>query len=68
MDEFTIIARLKANGERYIFIYDDQNRTEVKRELGRMAMNSELSFTWLDAANIAAKMRGRARYKRRDAT
>jgi len=43
--------------ERYIFLYDDQNRAETLRTLGRYASNTEMSFTWYDAAVLSQKIR-----------
>jgi len=47
------------NGETYILLYDDANERETRRCLGRMAMDPRLSFTWVDAARLAATMRRR---------
>jgi hypothetical protein len=57
MDEINILAIQKPNGERYIFLFDDANRKETLRQLGRYAMNPELSFTWYDAAVVSQKIR-----------
>jgi hypothetical protein len=43
--------------ERYIFLYDDKNRTETLRILGRYAADPQLSFTWYDAAVMSKKIR-----------
>lgn len=43
--------------ERYIFLFDDANRGECLRTLGRFASNYELSFTWYDAAVLSQKIR-----------
>jgi hypothetical protein len=43
--------------ERYIFIWSDDNRQRLLRTLGRFASNSELSFTWYDAAMASKHVR-----------
>lgn len=57
--------------EKYIFLFNEQNRKQTLRQLGRYASNPELSFTWYDAAVMSQKVRKlsgieeamRARYK-----
>ena len=51
-----VIALVKGK-ERYVFIYNESNRPEVLRLLGRYASNPELSFTWYDAAVLSQKIR-----------
>ncbi len=46
--------------ERYIFLYEDSQRAEALRTLGRFASNPELSFTWYDAAVLSQKVRNSA--------
>jgi hypothetical protein len=55
---------MKVNGlalvkgsERYIFIYDDNSRSETLRTLGRFARNPDLFFAWYDAAVLSQKIR-----------
>ena len=54
--EINVLALVKGS-ERYIFLYDDDNRAETLRMLGRYASNPELSFTWYDAAVLSQKIR-----------
>lgn len=54
--DINVIALVKGQ-ERYIFLYDDQSRSEALRTLGRYASNSELSFSWYDAAVLSQKIR-----------
>jgi hypothetical protein len=54
--DINVLALVKG-GERYIFLYDDANRAETLRVLGRFASNAELSFTWYDAAVLSQKIR-----------
>ena len=54
--EVNVLALVKGE-ERYVFIYDDENRSETMRLLGRYASNPDLSFSWYDAAVLSQKMR-----------
>ena len=54
--EINVLALVKGE-EQYIFLFDDSNRTETLRTLGRYAANPELSFTWFDAAVLSEKIR-----------
>lgn len=54
--EINVLAMVKGE-ERYIFLYDDKNRTETLRMLGRYAADPSLSFTWYDAAVMSKKIR-----------
>ena len=54
--DINVLALVKGE-ERYIFLFDDDNRAEALRMLGRFASNPELSFTWYDAAVLSQKIR-----------
>ena len=60
--DINVLALVKGE-ERYIFLFDDKNRAETLRTLGRYASNSELSFTWYDAAVLSQKIRQTAEAK-----
>ena len=60
--DINVLALVKGE-ERYIFLYDDENRAETLRTLGRYASNPELSFTWYDAAVLSQKIRAAAEHK-----
>jgi len=62
--EINVLALVKGN-ERYVFLFDDDNRVEMLRQLGRFAANPELSFTWYDAAVMSQKIRETAFAERR---
>jgi hypothetical protein len=62
-DDINVLALVKGN-ERYIFLYEDSQQSEALRTLGRFASNSELSFSWYDAAVLAKKIRTEARRHR----
>ena len=51
-----VIALMKGE-EQYVFLYNDKNRAETLRLLGRYASNPELSFSWYDAAVLSQKIR-----------
>ena len=51
-----VIALVKGT-EQYVFLYNENNRAETLRTLGRYASNPELSFTWYDAAVLSQKIR-----------
>ena len=54
--DINILALAKGE-ERYIFLYDDNSRSETLRTLGRYASNPDLSFSWYDAAVMSQKIR-----------
>lgn len=54
--EINVLAMMKGE-ERYVFLYDDNNRTETLRTLGRYAADPQLSFSWYDAAVMSKKIR-----------
>ena len=54
--DINVLALVKG-AERYIFLYNDENRSEVLRTLGRYASNPDLSFSWYDAAVLSQKVR-----------
>lgn len=54
--DINVLALVKGT-ERYVFLYDDSNRAETLRLLGRYASNPDLSFTWYDAAVLSQKIR-----------
>jgi hypothetical protein len=62
-DDINVLALIKGK-ERYIFLYDDSQRAEALRMLGRHASNPELSFSWYDAAVLSQKIRQEERQQR----
>ncbi len=54
--DINVLALVKGT-ERYVFLYNDENRAETLRTLGRFASNPESSFTWYDAAVLSQKIR-----------
>ncbi len=63
-DDINVLALIKGK-ERYIFLYDDSQRAETLRMLGRHASNPELSFSWYDAAVLSQKIRQEERQHER---
>ena len=51
------VVALVRGEEQYVFLYDDANKAELLRTLGRCASNPELSFTWYDAAVLSQRIR-----------
>ncbi len=64
--EINVLALVKGE-ERYVFLYDDANRVETLRMLGRYAADPQLSFSWYDAAVMSKKIREMANEATADA-
>ena len=54
--EINVLALVKGT-ERFVFLFDDESRSETLTMLARYASNSDLSFTWYDAAVLSQKIR-----------
>jgi len=54
--EVNIVAIVKGE-ERYVFMFDDDSRSDTLRKLGQYASDPELSFSWYDAAVLSQKVR-----------
>jgi hypothetical protein len=54
--DINVLALVKGE-ERYIFLYDDDHRSDALRTLGRFASNPDLSFSWYDAAVLSQRVR-----------
>ena len=57
MAESINVLALVKDGERYVFLYDDQSHAQTLQTLGRYAADPELSFTWYDAAVLSQRVR-----------
>ena len=64
--DINVLALVKGK-ERYIFLYDDEHKSEALRTLGRFASNPELSFSWYDAAVLSQRIRQTAMEQRTEA-
>lgn len=54
--DINVVALVKGE-ERYIFLFNDGKKSETLRTLGRYASDSNLSFSWYDAAVLSQKVR-----------
>lgn len=54
--EVSVVALVRGE-EQYIFMFNEANRTETLRMLGRYAADPNLSFTWYDAAILSQRIR-----------
>lgn len=54
--DINVLALVKGE-EHYIFLYNDENRVEMLRTLGRYAADPQLNFSWYDAAVMSKKVR-----------
>ncbi len=54
--DINVVALVKGE-ERYIFLFNDSNKSETLRTLGRYASDTKLSFSWYDAAVLSQKVR-----------
>ena len=54
--EVNVLALVKGE-ERFVFLFDDENRDETLRQLARFAANPDLDFSWYDAAMLSQKIR-----------
>ncbi len=51
------VLALVKDSERYVFLYDDESDAALLQQLGQFASDTELSFTWYDAAILSQKVR-----------
>ena len=51
------VLALVRNGQRYIFLYDDNSVQQVLDQLAEFAGDTELDFTWYDAATLSQRVR-----------
>jgi hypothetical protein len=63
MDKEVNVLALVKGDQRYLFLFDDENRTETLRTLGKFAADPELDFTWYDAAVLSRKIREAAQHQ-----
>jgi predicted transcriptional regulator len=57
MERGVNVLALVKDGERFVFLYDDESYAQLLQTLGRYAADPELSFTWYDAAVLSQKVR-----------
>ena len=51
-----VVALVKGE-ERFIFLFNEQRKGELLRTLGKYASNTEINFSWYDAAVLSQKAR-----------
>ncbi|MSR57815.1 MAG: hypothetical protein EXS05_09090 [Planctomycetaceae bacterium] len=57
MDRGINVVALVKDAERYIFLYDKESTSALLQTMGRFAGDSELSFSWYDAAVLSQRVR-----------
>jgi hypothetical protein len=57
MDRGVNVLALVKEGERYVFLYDDDSSATLLQTFGRFAAEKDLSFSWYDAAVLSQKVR-----------
>ena len=57
MDQAINVLALVKGTERFVFLFDDDSRSETLKMLARYASSPDLSFTWYDAAVLSQKIR-----------
>lgn len=51
------VLALVRDGQRYVFLYDDNSTETVLSKLSEFAADSDLDFTWYDAAMLSQRVR-----------
>ena len=51
------VLALVRDGQRYVFLYDDNSVETVLSQLAEFASDPELDFTWYDAAMMSQRVR-----------
>jgi hypothetical protein len=62
------VLALVKDSERYVFLYDDDSDAALLQQLGQFASDTDLSFTWYDAAILSQKVRRLKRQAVQEAT
>lgn len=57
MDESVNVIALVKDGERYVFLFDEESAPQLLQTLGHYAADPEMNFTWYDAAVLSQKVR-----------
>jgi hypothetical protein len=52
-----VFAYVAPNGERYVFLWSEENTADVLCKVGQFAAHPELSLTWREAAKICTAIR-----------
>lgn len=51
------VLALVRDGQRYVFLYDDNSVDTVLSKLAEFASDPDLDFTWYDAAMLSQRVR-----------
>lgn len=51
------VLALVRDGQRYVFLYDDNSIEQVQEKMAEFAADHELDFTWYDAAVLSERVR-----------
>lgn len=51
------VLALVRDGEKYVFLYDDNSVETLLEKLAEFAEDPELDFTWYDAAMLSKRVR-----------
>lgn len=57
MDDGVNVLALVKNGERFVFLYDDESASQLLQTFGKYAADPELDFSWYDAAVMSQRVR-----------
>lgn len=57
MDDGVNVLALVKNGERFVFLYDDESASTLLQTFGKYAADPELEFSWYDAAVMSQRVR-----------
>lgn len=60
------VLALVKEGERYVFLYDDESAAALMQTFGRYAGDKDLSFSWYDAAVLSQKVRALQKEQKAD--
>ncbi len=51
------VTMIKGHGHVFVFIYRQDQRSEILRRVGKFASNNEIQFDWQDAVTVARELR-----------
>lgn len=57
MQDGDYLVSITRNGQTYMFIYRDGMRTDMLRQIGKMAADPSIDFSWYDAALVSQRIR-----------
>lgn len=66
-DGVNVLALVK-NGERFVFLYDDESGPKLLQTFGKYAADPELEFSWYDAAVMSQRVRALQRERTVEST